>query len=193
MTMSGTTRINVPENLFGDEEPKTEAQPIKREQTPLEKFLGRKRDEDGKLIPKKRTSRAKTVAASTFARTEHETREMMAAALRGDEEAWDECETRHLVALFAIMHEKTYGIAPTTSPSERYTMTLMMGGFVKRSFGGDMAKALEYFRWLWTREMRNEKWRRENDRETRRLAFQWTIGNRMLDDYRVDQARRKAT
>lgn len=186
--MTGTkTRADGTGDLF-DEEPKTEERP-RREPTALEKFLGRKRDPaTGKLEPKKKPRpRSKTVAAATFARTEHETREMIRTR------EWDACGVRHLVALFEIMHEKAYGIAPTTSASERYTMTLMMGGFVKRAFGGDIDKALDYFRWLWTREIANEKWRRENGREPRRLAFRWTVGNGMLDDYRVAMARRKTT
>lgn len=181
--MTGTTRANGTGDLF-DDEPKTEERP-RRAPTALEKFLGRKRDAEGKLIPKPKPKRRKTVAASTFARTEHETREMIRTR------DWEGCAVRHLVALFEIMHEKAYGIAPTTSASERYTMTLMMGGFVKRAFGGDIDKALDYFRWLWTREIANEKWRRENGREPRRLAFRWTVGNGMLDDYRVAMARRK--
>lgn len=155
--------------------------------TPLEKFLKRKRDpETGKLTPKKRAPRSRSIASSTFDRTMLETQDMIRTG------EWEDAAVRHLVALFTIMHTRCYGIAPTLSGSELYLLTGFVAGFVKRAFAGDMRKTLEYLRWVWTREMSTEKWRRENHREAgRRLTLRIIVSNSLLDDYRVAMARRR--
>jgi hypothetical protein len=175
--MTARKIVDVPDSIFDDEAPSIEP-------TALEKFLGRARDpKTGKLIPKKK--RVKTTASSSFDRTIVETRTMVEG---GD---WEGCAARHIVALFVLMHEKTYGVVPTMSGKERYSNTGIAGGFVRRVFAGDMDKALDYLRWLWTREIANEKWRRENSREGRRLSFGAMVSGALVDDYRVAMARRR--
>ena len=186
MTMAAKKRIEVPSTIFGEGEEETKERPRLIESSPLEKFLGRERDpETGKLVPKEKPKRPKSVAASTFARTIRETEEMMSSRV------WDDCTARHLVALYDLMHRKTYGIEPAMTGSDRYRATLMAGSFVKRAFGGEIGKALEYLRWIWTREIEREKWRRENAREGGRISIGLLFSNRMLDDYRVAMARKR--
>lgn len=185
-------RIDVPEGLFGDDtaEPVTHTRRKRSgavtKSPSLEAFLGRARDpETGKLIPKKKRARTRSVAASTHDRTRAETQRMI------DTRDWEGCAPRHLVALYDLMHRKTYGIDAPMTGTERHRATLMAGGFVKRAFGGDMDKALHYLRWLWTREMDREKWRRENGRDGGRLELRWIFGNRLLTDYQVAMARKR--
>ena len=106
-----------------------------------------------------------------------------------DARDWTGCTARHLVALYDLMHEKTYGITVTMSGTERYRYTLIAGAFVKRSFDGDFIKAIEFFRWVWTREIEREKWRRENDRDGGHIGLGFMFSNRLLDQWRLHLAR----
>ncbi len=171
-------KIDVPASLFDDSEVESGVVP-----SPLEIYLGRKRDAGGSLIPRKKKSR--TVAASTFDRTRVETQEMI------DTRDWGACAARHLVALYDLMHLKIYGIDVTMSGSERYTATLMAGGFVKRAFGGDFEKSVDYFRWAWTREKEREKWRRENGRDGGTIGLGFMFSNKLLDQYRIALVRQR--
>lgn len=169
-------RIDVPDSLFPE-------QPKSIPPTPLEVYLGRTRDPDtGKLVPKRK--RSKAVAASTFDLTRVETQRMM------DEREWEGCTSRHLVALYDIMYRKTYGVDVTMSGSERYRLTMIAGAFVKRLFGGDFVQAIEFFRWVWTREIGREKWRREEGREGGLISAGFMFSNRLYDQWRLDLARR---
>ncbi len=190
MTMAAKKRTDVPLTLFDfEEETATEPKRKKKPEatTPLEALLGRKRDpETGALVPKKKPAKRRSVASSTFERTLLETQEMI------DSRDWTACAARHLVALYDLMHRKTYGVEPTMTGSERYRSTMIAGSFVLRVFGGDFEKALEYLRWVWTREMGREKWRRENGREAGRLSLRSIFsGSFLLDDYRVAMARKR--
>lgn len=148
------------------------------QQGSLEKYLGRERDPDGALVPRKKKTRA--VAASAHGRTIAEASTMMRTR------KWDGCAARHLVALYDLMHERTYGVASEMSPTERYRSTMLMGAFVKRSFAGDFVEAVAYFRWVWTREIGREKWRRENNvTDGRRIGFALMMSGSMVTDYRL--------
>lgn len=164
-------RVNVPEELFDDEP------------SPLESFLGRTRGADGKLVPRK--AKKKTFAAAVFGKAIEETKVMIA---NGDFEG---CGARHLVALYSLMHDKVYGVEPVMSSSERHTAVLRMGGFVKHHFGGDFQQAVAFYRWVWTREIGREKWRRENKREGSRLSIGLLMSGSIITDYRVALSRNR--
>jgi len=180
--MMGVKVVDVPETLFDIEESTTQTRGVKRSAS-LDALLKRKRDAAGRLLPKPRKKRA--MAASTLDRAMVEMQEMI------DARDWAGCVPRHLVALYVLMHKKTYGIEPTMSASERYRYAGMAAGFVKRAFAGDMTRALSYLRWVWTREIERERWRRENGREGGRLSFNVMLCNSLLDDWRLHQARRR--
>ncbi len=170
-------RISLPPDLF-------DAAPEPTEASPLETFLKRTRDPMGRLIPQKR--KPKTIAAATYGRTIIETQGMI------ETRNWAGCAIRHLVALYGLMHLKVYGVEAIMSSTERYTATLRMGSFVKQHFDGDIGPSLDYFRWVWSREMGRETWRRENGRtESSRLGFYFVLGNVCMTDYRLALARRK--
>lgn len=170
-------QIHLPEGLF-DTEPPTSSR--------LLAWAGAKQDPStGKMKPREKTRR-KTIAASTFTRTLAETEEMMASR------EWGDASIRHLVALYDRMHLKVYGVEVMTTASERHTMTLRAGAFVKKQFGGNIVAAVEYFRWVWMREMGNEKRNRELGREgARRIGFWLMLSGSMLTDYRVALTRKR--
>lgn len=154
----------------------------------MAEFAGRKIGEDGKLVPRpERRPRGarKTIAASSFRKTVGETEEMISS---GD---WDGFAARHVLALYDLMHAKCYGVAPEMTSEERHRMVLLAGAFAKRHFDRDFAAVVEYFRWLWDREISRTKWKVENGREVRRLSFVWSISMALLTDYRVALAQKR--
>jgi hypothetical protein len=152
--------------------------------SPLAAWAGARVNEKGRICAKEKRTRT-TVAASAFNRTRAETQGMM------DSGDWSACTARHFLALYDLMHEKIYGIESGMTASERHTAVLRTGSFVKREFSGDYDKALDYFRWLWTREQGREKWRRENGRDTTRLILAFCYSSSMLTDYRLMLTRRR--
>jgi hypothetical protein len=135
---------------------------------------------------KPKTAKPKTIAAAVFNRARAETSAMMET---GD---WSSCTARHLVALYDLMHVKCYGVEASMSSSERHTLVLRAGGFVKREFSGDYDRAIDYFRWLWTREMGREKWRRENHREGMRVTLGMCLSGMVITDYRLHLTRTRS-
>lgn len=133
----------------------------------------------------RRKSRPKTIAASVFSRSLSEVDEMNRT---GD---WSDATAGHLVALYDRMHTKCYGVdCAELGPSERYNVAMFAGTFVKREFDGDYTRAVEFMNWAWTREIANEKWRRENGRtNARRIGARLMFGGSLLSDYRVALAR----
>lgn len=135
---------------------------------------------------KKDRPRTKTIAASVFDRTIAETRERMKSG------EWEGATARHLVALYAVLHAKVYGIeAAELGPQERYTATLRAGHVLKHDFSEDIDEAVSFFRWVWQREAGREKWRRENKRSGQRIGIRLMFSGQFLTDYRLDKARKR--
>jgi hypothetical protein len=148
----------------------------------LVEFANARRREDGTIEVPKSRPRSKTIAASRFSKTIAETRAMLES---GD---WEGFAARHVLALYDLMHEKCYLVAPVMTSGERHRATLAAGLFVKNVFGGVYDDAVEYFRWLWDREIDRQEWRKRNAKPTNPMAFYWTISTRIVTDYRVHQA-----
>lgn len=166
--------IDLPDNLFDDEEAPSDLEM---------KFLNRKRDADGKLVPRKKRSK-RSVGAAVFQKTRAETEEMMRTT------EWDGCRASHLVALHDVMHERTYGVPSGMTGTERQTSAKMIGSLVKRAFDGEPSNAVMYFRWLWMREVSTERWRRANNRSGKRLTLGYACSSAAVTDWRVDEQRR---
>ncbi len=174
----GRATIDLPEDLFPNDA--TSKQP-----TGLLKWAGATIDsQTGRATAKEKPKRRATMAASVFNRAVAETEAMMA---EGD---WSQCTARHIVALYDLMHMKVYGIESSMSSGDRHIAALRAGSFAKRELGGDFEKVVDYFRWVWTREMGREKWRRENGREGARLTIGWCFGGALFTDYRLALTRR---
>lgn len=148
--------------------------------TGLESWAGKTRG--GKVREKK--TRTKTLTASTFNRARAETSEMMASG------EWEGCASRHLLALYDLMHKQVYGVEVTTTGHERHNAVLRLGGFIKREFAGDHQASIDYFRWVWTREIQYAKWCRETNKlDARRMTIPLCTSGSMITDYRLMLAR----
>lgn len=173
--VNSAMKCDVSEQLFSvpdDDEDTPEFQKLIAEQT--------------KKIQRRQKPKSKTIAASVFDRALAEVDEMMKT------EQWDQAGARHLVALYDRMHAKCYGVeAVELGPTERYNAAMMAANLTKREFGGDYTETVDYMHWVWTKEIRDEKWRRENGRtNARRIGIRLMFGGPMVTDYRVFLARR---
>lgn len=171
----GKATFDLPDDLFDDEEA-----PKKR--GGLSEWARTTRS--GKP---KAGGRKKTMAAAVFDRARVEVQAMI------DEDDWGRCAARHVVALYDVMHAKAYGFEVILTAADRHRATLRAGGFVKAHFGGDYAKMVEYLRWLWTEEIRYQKWCTENRGQAgRRMTHGLMLSTSKLNDYRHALTNRKA-
>lgn len=178
-----TKKRDLPENLFSTEEDSEVHTSSDSDDEPLSEEM---KSIVGKVSKKlERRKKTKTIAASSFDRACIEVEEMIKTG------KWAGCRARHLVALYDLMHYKCYKIEDASLGSkERYNATMLATTFTKREFGeGNFVKVVEYMRWLWSREMEREKWRRENYKEGGRLGYYHVFGNKNLTEYKLYLAR----
>lgn len=133
----------------------------------------------------KKKSKARTICDSRWKPLLSEARTMM---LAGD---WSEAYPRHFAALYAILHEKVYGIPATDlTPSNR----LKAAGAAMHllaQLGNDKNEMAVFVRWVWLREQSREKWRRENNRPGGRVSWTQQFSGSYLADYRVELLRKR--
>lgn len=170
-------REDLPEDLFT---------PTPKTSTRLLEWAGAKVDKNGVVKPKPKPKRRTTIAASVFTRAIAEVGTMMVT------HEWDTFSARHVVALFDVMYKKTYGIEPSTTAVERHRFTMQAAQFVNREFGGNYDAALDFYQWLWAREVGREKWRRENGRAGGSLSMWSMVSTQHLNDYRLALNRKHA-
>lgn len=183
MSSSGAVKCDISETLFSDDDPKTAIEAkVEDEDSPEFLLLV---DEQTKK-QERRKKKPRTIAAAMFDRSLVEVEEM---ARTGD---WDQARSGHLVALYDRMHRKCYGIeAVELGPTERYNAAMMASNMVKRHFGGDFPEAAEFMRWVWVKEIKDEKWRREQGRfDNRRIGYRLMFSGTLITDYRLFLARR---
>lgn len=99
---------------------------------------------------------------------------------------------RHLVALYAKLHESVYGARPEELVDGKsfFAATSAAEKLVRVDFAGDMDAALDFLRWAWRREQRREPTRREQGGGSR-IGWRFQFAARvLLTDYRVDLGRR---
>ena len=105
---------------------------------------------------------------------------------------WDNARASHLVALYDRLHVRCYKVeCAELGPSERYNAAMMAANMVKRHFGGEYVEAAAFMRWVWEKEIKDEKWRRDHERfNARRIGYRLMFSGSMITDYRLYLARR---
>lgn len=142
----------------------------------IARFLGNRLEE--------KRPRAKTISDSAFARA---TREAVLMMESGD---WSAAVPRHFVALYALLHEKVYGVrADELTPSARLVAAGLARGMCDRLFGGDPGEMAGYMRWVWAREKDREAWRRANQKDGGRIGARLVFGGALVTEYRLHLAR----
>lgn len=178
----GARRFDLNEDLFNDVDG-DESPPAFEKEAPsaaMQQLLAESEKKN-----ERRKARPKTIAASQFGRARVEVEAMI------DTDNWDGVTSRHLVALYDVMHTEVYGVEPgELGPAERHNAAMMAANLTKREFGGDFKKTVEFMRWAWGREAESEKWRRENNRiNARRIGARLMFSGSLVTDYRVFLAR----
>ena len=116
------------------------------------------------------------------------------AAERMSSGDWDGATAKHFVALWAVCHERVYGVSALRELDGMGWRSAVRAAanVLRAEFGSDAAQMAEYVRWCWVREQGREQWRRENGASRGRIEWrhQFAYG-RLLSDWRVDVARRK--
>lgn len=109
-----------------------------------------------------------------------------------DDGRYAEMKGRHFAALFVKLHTHVYGVRPlelevgdawfgAASAAER----LLHG-----EFRSNAAAMIEFIRWVWKRERKVEKKRRDDGTSGRRIGWRLMFVQRhLLTDYRVEQSR----
>lgn len=104
---------------------------------------------------------------------------------------WGGAGPQHLVALYIILHEWCYDVAPADMKGQ-----VLLGArssvnkLLTKEFGGDIFACVDYIKWAWSREKGREDWRREKGVPGRRLLWRHLfMYGQVLTDYRIDAAR----
>ena len=109
--------------------------------------------------------------------------------------SWDGAKAGHIVALYAIMHAKVYGVGPAELDDGKAYLhaCARVTHVIEREFSGSIECMIGFMRWSWRREMEREKWRRDQGRDGGRIQWRWQFGPQMLTDYRIARARQNGT
>lgn len=135
---------------------------------------------------KPRRAKPKTMREDVFVRATNEAREMMST---GD---WSNARPTHFVALFCILHEKVYGIAPALTARDKKTAAAVAGAMLKHpeKFAGDANEMASFILWTWKREKGREEWRRKNGRSGGSITWGAQFNGAIFTDWRIDVVRR---
>jgi len=105
---------------------------------------------------------------------------------------WSEASHWHLAALHAVLFKWTYGVeigdyhGPAFAASARAAKAMLQS-----EFAGSIDAMLTYIRWVWRREQRLEKWKRENGIDSGSLKWQSVYVRRsLLVEYKIAMERR---
>lgn len=109
-----------------------------------------------------------------------------------ESEQWTKGKASHLVALYYVLHEMVYGVAPELKGEELKEAKLAAGSFLHSKCADDFEAAVEFMRWVWARERSREQWRRDNKIDGKVLGWRLILRHSsMYTEYRVAMERRK--
>ncbi len=130
------------------------------------------------------------IQKASLDRAEREMNEMI------EREDYTGAKPMHVFVLYAMLHKHVYGVeaSEAESPGERKKAIMFIGSTLRSRFDGDVAALIAFVRWVWAREERTEKWRRET-RQTngRRLGCYLAFSPRLYTDYKVARERALAS
>lgn len=127
--------------------------------------------------------RKRVVSQATFDKAMRDIEQMIA------DDNWTKARGVHFVALFAQLFEHVYGVGPVFTGTDRAHAVMRAANLLKSKFNSDKADFVNFIRWTWQREERNEKWRRANDRPSRPIGAGLQFSTAFVSDYCVDVAR----
>ncbi len=116
---------------------------------------------------------------------------MVSAFQEGNRHAFDTAECRELVGLYAVLHEKVYGVAPAELVRDWMLVVTATRRMLKQEFEGRPPRMVAFIRWVWSREAKREAKRRQNGADSSRIGWRLQFQSQsMLTDYRVHLSRK---
>jgi hypothetical protein len=94
---------------------------------------------------------------------------------------------RHMVAVWAWCHEKTYGVAPAMTAREWQSAGFAAGALLKVDFDGKVEMMVPFLQWTWAEEKRSHAWRKENGRTSSPLGWRLQFSRRHVVKWRANQ------
>lgn len=106
--------------------------------------------------------------------------------------AWEKFTPGHFVALYGICHERVYGCWPAelTQGAVFSLAKFAAVRILKHEFDDNVGAMRAFITWTWMREQRNEQWRRDNQKEGRRIGWKLQFSPTLVSDFRVDLSRK---
>lgn len=100
---------------------------------------------------------------------------------------WAAARPRHFVALYAQLHESVYKVPALELRTERVRMSAasLAARALRDHFGGNPSAMAEFVRWVWTREVRDERRRASGQKDGEfRVSWRYQWSARLVTDYR---------
>lgn len=130
---------------------------------------------------KKKRAPRRGLSPSQFNAVLQETRELK------DLGEWSAFKPRHLVGLYCLLHAHVYGVAAEDARESFLAAQSMARRILAQDFSDNAQAAVEFMRWVWTRESKRYD-RRDRDNDFR-IGWRLQFGHQYLTDYRVFRAR----
>lgn len=104
---------------------------------------------------------------------------------------WGDAEPRHLVGLYALLHEQVYRVPPDELKDAWKTAVGVATRTLKNEFDDDICAFVEFIRWTWVIERKKESTRIRNPGEdTFTIGWQYQFKpTKLLTSYRIECAR----
>ncbi len=100
---------------------------------------------------------------------------------------WAGLNTKHFVALYAVLHERVYKVSPIElNERGRIIVLAMSKTMFTRQFDCDSLKMSSFFLWVWNREYRLEQWREKKGIQGRRISYGYQFSNYLLTEWRIN-------
>lgn len=137
--------------------------------------------------PKSAKRKSTGIGDSRFVKALDEAARMLATG------EWKEATGIHFAALYADLHFRVYGVeAEDLGSKERVYAAKLATDMLADAFGGDRDAMARFVAWTWSREREREKWRRETGNGGGRVTWRAQFGKKLLTEFRLEEARRKA-
>ncbi len=129
--------------------------------------------------------KARTSHRAAFERAMDSARELVNHGTLSD-------DRRLLVGLYAISHETVYGAVPQELERDFMAARSSAAKLIRDEFEGNIAAAIHFVRWCWSREQARERKRKATKTQSDfRISWRFQFVSRsLLTDYRVEGSRR---
>lgn len=102
---------------------------------------------------------------------------------------WSTIDQRHLVALYAVFHREVYGVLPGEIAGDWQAACGAAGKLLRDEFESKPLLAVEYLRWAFAKEKKQEQ-KRSGEGTGWRLGWRWCFLKReLLTSFRVANKR----